>query len=137
MQCLKAAAGAGADCLVLCDTNGGTFPSDVYRIVSEVVRQFSIPIGIHCHNDSGMAVANSLIAVESGAVQVQGTVNGYGERCGNASLCTIIPNLQLKWNASCTGNQIKNLSALSRYVSELANLAHNERDPYGTLCICT
>jgi 2-isopropylmalate synthase len=131
LECLKAAAEAGADCLVLCDTNGGSFPSDISRTVSEAAGHFSIPIGIHCHNDSGMAVANSLMAVESGAVHVQGTINGYGERCGNANLCTIIPNLQLKRNIRCIPEeQMENLSAVSRYVSELANMVPNERAPY-------
>jgi 2-isopropylmalate synthase len=131
LKCLEAAAEAGADCLVLCDTNGGTFPSEIGRIVSHVAEEFSIPLGIHCHNDTGMAVANSIMAVESGAVHVQGTINGYGERCGNANLCTIIPNLQLKRNYNCIPEeQMKNLSAVSRYVSEIANMAHNERAPY-------
>ena len=116
---------------MLCDTNGGTFPSEIGRIVSHVAEEFSIPLGIHCHNDTGMAVANSIMAVESGAVHVQGTINGYGERCGNANLCTIIPNLQLKRNYNCIPEeQMKNLSAVSRYVSEIANMAHNERAPY-------
>ncbi len=131
VECLKVAAEAGADCLVLCDTNGGTFPSDISKIVSQLTKEVSTPLGIHCHNDTGMAVANSIMAVESGAVHVQGTINGYGERCGNANLCTIIPNLQLKWRANCIPEeQMKNLSAVSRYVSELANMAHNERAPY-------
>jgi len=131
IRCLAAAAQAGADCLVLCDTNGGTFPSEINRIVSHVKNEFSVAIGIHCHNDTGMAVANSIMAVESGATHVQGTINGYGERCGNANLCTIIPNLQLKRNLNCIPEeQMKNLSAVSRYISEIANMAHNERAPY-------
>ncbi len=135
IECLRAAAEAGADWLVLCDTNGGTFPSDIHSIVSRVVRQFSVPIGIHCHNDGGMGVANSQMAVEAGAIQVQGTINGYGERCGNANLCTIIANLQLKKGLQCIPEeQMENLSSVSRYVSELANLALNERDPYVGNC---
>ena len=131
LESLKAAADAGADWLVLCDTNGGTFPTDIARVVEVVTRQFTIPIGIHCHNDGGMAVANTLLAVDQGATQVQGTINGYGERCGNANLCTIIPNLQLKGGYHCIPEeQMENLSTVSRYVSELANLALNERDPY-------
>jgi 2-isopropylmalate synthase len=131
MLCLQTAAEAGADWLVLCDTNGGAFPADIGSIVKEAVQRFPVPIGIHCHNDGGMAVANSILAVQNGAVQVQGTINGYGERCGNANLCTIIPNLQLKGGMDCIPiEQMENLSAVSRYVSELANLAPNERDPY-------
>lgn len=135
LECLRTAAQAGADALVLCDTNGGAFPMDLSSVVSKVTKQFSIPVGIHCHNDGGMAVANSLMAVEAGAVHVQGTINGYGERSGNANLCTIIPNLQLKRGLGCIPEeQMENLSAVSRYVSELANLAPNERDPYVGRC---
>jgi len=131
LEALNAAVEAGADWLVLCDTNGGSFPSEVARIVREVSELFSLPIGIHCHNDSGMAVANSVIAVENGAVQVQGTFNGYGERCGNANLCCIIPNLQLKMGYDCIpAEEMCNLTAASRYVSEVANMAFNEHDPY-------
>jgi len=128
---LEAAVQGGADWLALCDTNGGAFPSEIYEIVKTVGERFSIPIGIHCHNDGGMGVANSVAAVEMGALQVQGTINGYGERCGNANLCTIIPNLQLKRGFSCipTANMEK-LTSLSRYVSELANLTFSDRDPY-------
>jgi len=135
MECLKAAADAGADWLVLCDTNGGAFPSDIENIVKTVVQKFDIPIGIHCHNDGGMGVANSIMAVQGGATQVQGTINGYGERCGNANLCTIIPNLQLKMGMDCIPKeQMENISAVSRYISELANLAPNEREPYVGNC---
>jgi 2-isopropylmalate synthase len=131
MECLRAAASAGADWLVLCDTNGGAFPIDMGNIVKEAAARFDVPLGIHCHNDGGMAVANTIVAVQNGAVQVQGTINGYGERCGNANLCTIIPNLQLKFGMDCIpSEQMENLSAVSRYVSELANMAPNERDPY-------
>lgn len=135
MECLRAAADAGADWLVLCDTNGGAFPTQVADAVKTAASAFKVPIGIHCHNDSGMAVANSILAVENGALQVQGTFNGYGERCGNANLCTIIPNLQIKGGYACVPNeQIEKLTAAARYVSELANLAHNERDPYVGNC---
>lgn len=128
---LEAAAEGGADWLVLCDTNGGAFPSEIYEIVKVVKERFSLSIGIHCHNDGGMGVANSIAAVEMGAVQVQGTINGYGERCGNANLCTIIPNLQLKQGFSCIPNSsMEKLTSVSRYVCELANLIFNERDPY-------
>ncbi|MFO7295437.1 MAG: citramalate synthase [Clostridia bacterium] len=136
LKTLEIAAQAGADWLVLCDTNGGSFPSEIAEIVKVVVGKFSsIPIGIHCHNDSGMAVANSIMAVEQGAVQVQGTFNGYGERCGNANLCTIIPNLQLKRNYYCVPpHSIAGLVNVSRYISEMANMAPNERDPYVGNC---
>src|ERR1017187_9939379 len=92
MQTLVAAAEAGADSLCLCDTNGGTFPNDISAISGTVVNRFNVPIGIHCHNDCGLAVANSMAAVQAGATLVQGTINGIGERCGNANLCSIIPN---------------------------------------------
>ncbi|HZK34396.1 MAG TPA: citramalate synthase, partial [Bacillota bacterium] len=131
IKCLERAKEAGAECLVLCETNGGAFPSEISRIISEVAARIDAPLGIHCHNDGGMAVANSIVAAESGAVQVQGTINGFGERCGNANLCTIIPNLQLKQNMTCVPEeQLKNLARVSRYISELANLAHDERAPY-------
>jgi len=131
MKSLQAAYDAGADCLCLCDTNGGTFPLNIQKITSEVVNRFDIAIGIHTHNDNGMAVANSIIAVEAGAIQVQGTVNGFGERCGNANLCTIIPNLQLKMKYSCIPeeNMVK-LTHTARYVSEIANVIHDEKSPY-------
>jgi 2-isopropylmalate synthase len=135
MKTLEAAAEAGADWLVLCDTNGGAFSSEVAIVVEKIARRFSIPIGIHCHNDNGMAVANSIIGVEMGATQVQGTINGYGERCGNANLCTIIPNLQLKRDFCCIPSEnMAELVSLSRYISELANMSHNEREPYVGNC---
>jgi len=128
---LKAAEKAGADWLVLCDTNGGFFPSEISVIVQNVSEILKTPIGIHSHNDCGMAVANSIMAVQSGASQVQGTINGYGERCGNANLCTIVPNLQLKQKyhliADC---KMADITKLSRFVSEAANKGHNEYEPY-------
>jgi len=128
---LKAATEGGADWLVLCDTNGGTFVSEIYEIVKHVRERFGVPLGIHCHNDGGMGVANSIAAVEIGATQVQGTINGYGERCGNANLCTIIPNLQLKLGFECIpAENMEQLTLVSRFLSELANMAFNERDPY-------
>ena len=131
LRTLKVAKEAGASCLVLCDTNGGSFPDEIGQIVAKVASQLDVPLGIHCHNDGGMAVANSIMAVENGAVQVQGTINGFGERCGNANLSTIIPNLQLKRGYFCVPeDQMKRLVDLSRYVSELANLAPDERAPY-------
>jgi len=123
LQTLAAASDAGADVLVLCDTNGGSLPSLVRVVVAEVQQATSTPLGIHAHNDSEMAVANSLVAVESGIRHVQGTINGYGERCGNANLCSVIPGLQLKMGIRCvTDEQLHTLTETSRYVSELANL---------------
>ena len=131
MKVLDVAAGAGADWLVLCDTNGGTFPSDIESIVDKVVGEFDIPIGIHCHDDGGMAIANSIVAIEHGAAQVQGTMNGYGERCGNANLSVIIPNLQLKMGRDCIPKKrLKTLTSVSRYVDEIANLQPDESMPY-------
>jgi len=95
LSSLQAAAKSGADWIVLCDTNGGTMPSEVTKITQEVHKKIKIPLGIHAHNDSECAVANSMAAVEAGATQIQGTINGYGERCGNANLCSVIPNLIL------------------------------------------
>ncbi len=131
LNCLQAAGEAGADCLVLCDTNGGTLPHEMRRIVGDVLKNVTKPVGIHAHNDSECAVANSIIAVELGASQVQGTINGYGERCGNANLCSIIPNLQIKLGIRCVDDgQIKKLRDVSRYVNEIANLRHFRRQPY-------
>jgi len=131
MQTLSAAAEAGADCLCLCDTNGGTFPADIFSITQKVAAAFKVQIGIHCHNDSEMAVANSMMAVQAGATQVQGTINGIGERCGNANLCSIIPNLQLKMGLQCLPqDRLQHLTSVARFVSEVANMTHNEKAPY-------
>ncbi|MCG8500830.1 MAG: citramalate synthase [Firmicutes bacterium] len=130
-QALQAAVDGGADSLVLCDTNGGCFPLEISEITKEVCKRFDVPVGIHCHNDTGMAVANSIVAVQAGARQVQGTFNGFGERCGNADLCTIIPNLQIKLGIPCIApDKIENITSAARFVSEIANVAHNERAPY-------
>jgi len=127
LKTLEAAANAGASVLVLCDTNGGTMPSEVKKMVEVVVDRFDIPVGIHTHNDSGCAVANSIMAIEGGATHVQGTINGIGERCGNADLCVVIPDLQLKMNHSCVPeDQLSQLRDLSHFVDEIANL-----DPVG------
>ncbi len=131
VQTLLAAEGAGADCLVLCDTNGGALPHEVEEIIARVKRVIATPFGIHAHNDSETAVANSLAAIRMGAVQVHGTINGYGERCGNANLCTIIPTLKLKLGIDCVSDaSLSRLRDLSRYVDELANLPHRKRQPY-------
>ncbi len=128
---LAVAASAGAEILVLCDTNGGTLPWEVAEIVREVKKNINTPLGIHTHNDSGTATASSLMAVREGCVQVQGTINGYGERCGNANLCTIIPDLQLKMGYRCIADEkLQHLTSVSRYVSELANMKHQKNLPF-------
>ncbi|WP_438432047.1 citramalate synthase [Gorillibacterium sp. sgz500922] len=130
LSVLRTAAEAGADWLVLCDTNGGTMPGEVQQIVSAAA-ELSVPIGIHTHNDCELAVANALSAVQAGARMVQGTINGYGERCGNANLCSVLPNLQLKLGFACLpeGN-LKHLAATARYVSEIANAHMPLNQPY-------
>jgi len=131
LKCLLSAQDAGADCLVLCDTNGGSLPSEVGTIVEKVIKGVTTPLGIHSHNDAECAVANSVIAVENGAVHVQGTMNGLGERCGNANLCSVLPTLQLKLDMDCiTPEQLVRLRDVSRYVNELANLRHFKRQPF-------
>lgn len=131
LDTLRAAAEAGADTIVLCDTNGGTLPGEVSKIVHAVRKEISTELGIHAHNDSELAVANTLVAVEAGCRHVQGTINGYGERCGNANLCSVIPNLQLKQGYDCIpSDQIRNLVPVSRFVSEVANLNPDNRLPY-------
>ena len=131
IQCLEAAAIAGADCLALCDTNGGTLPHDISRIVIEVAEHVSVPLGIHVHNDVETAVAGSLAAIQAGAVQVQGTINGYGERCGNANLLSIIANLQLKMGVQCVQpEQIARMTEVSRFVSEVVNIPLADNQPY-------
>lgn len=119
---LAAAVEGGVSTLVLCDTNGGQMPQDIRDAVAMTVERFGVPVGIHCHNDVDMAVASTIMAVQAGAAQVQGTVNGYGERCGNANLCSVIPNLSFKLGLeTIPGENMKRLTELSRYVSEVAN----------------
>lgn len=131
MQALAAATEAGAAVLVLCDTNGGTLPTTVAAVVAEVQKAAGVPVGIHAHNDGEVAVANTLVAVESGASHVQGTINGYGERCGNANLCSVIPALKLKMGYDCvTDEQLHSLTEMACYVSELANLSLYPQQPY-------
>ncbi|HEY9826519.1 MAG TPA: citramalate synthase [Stenomitos sp.] len=136
LQTLETAIAAGAEWVVLCDTNGGTLPHKVAANVAEVqthlmAGQYACQLGIHAHNDAGMAAANSLLAVQQGVRMVQGTINGYGERCGNANLCTLIPNLQLKLPYTCiTEAQLATLASVSRLVSEIVNLAPNEQAPF-------
>ncbi|MBV9762305.1 MAG: citramalate synthase [Acidobacteriaceae bacterium] len=123
LRTLEAAQAAGADVLCLCDTNGGTLPPRLLEIVEQVRARFDGVLGIHCHNDSEVAVANTLLAVEAGVTHIQGCINGYGERCGNANLCSILPNLELKLGHTTIGpDSLKNLTQLARFVSELANL---------------
>lgn len=125
LQTLLAAERGGADILVLCDTNGGTLPTTLSSIIGATKALLSTPLGIHAHNDSEVAVANTLAAVDCGCVHVQGTINGYGERCGNANLCSIIPNLQLKKTYVCVPEEsLDKLTSLSNFVSEVANLSH-------------
>ncbi|MCA1926970.1 MAG: citramalate synthase [Calditerrivibrio sp.] len=132
IKTLKAAIDAKADCLVLCDTNGGTMPDEIVTIIEEVKKEIGdYPLGIHCHNDSDCAVANSILAVRHGIIHVQGTINGYGERCGNANLCSIIPNLKLKYGFDVVSDeQLKKLVKISRLINELGNLKHNIHQPY-------
>jgi len=129
---IQAAISGGADIIVLCDTNGGTMVSDLREIVEAVRKSFpNIPLGIHTHNDCGLAIANSLAAVEAGAAMVQGTINGYGERCGNADLISVIANLQLKLGRKCLdGSKIEHLTEVSRYVSDIANIPPLNERPF-------
>ncbi|HEY8449900.1 MAG TPA: citramalate synthase, partial [Bacillota bacterium] len=128
---LEAAAEGGADWLVLCDTNGGTLPRELARIVAAVRDSCRRPLGIHCHDDAGLAVANSLAAVEEGCTMVQGTINGYGERCGNANLITVAANLQLKLGVRCLPDEaMAGLTELSHFAARLVNLSHREEWPY-------
>lgn len=123
MAALTAAVEGGADTIVLCDTNGGSLPEEIHSAVRMVKERFKARVGIHCHNDGDMAVANSIAAVQTGAAQVQGTINGYGERCGNANLCSVIPNLSLKCGLeTIPRDSINKLTELSRYVAEVANM---------------
>jgi 2-isopropylmalate synthase len=131
LETLRAAIRGGAETLVLCDTNGGSLPWQVEQVVRAVAAATGHPLGIHCHDDTGCGVANSLAAVRGGAVQVQGTINGYGERCGNANLCTVIPDLLLKLGRSCVSPPaLGELYELSHYVAEVANVAPDEQMPY-------
>jgi 2-isopropylmalate synthase len=123
LRTIHAAVRGGADVVVFCDTNGGSLPNEVHRIVTEAMKDLSVPTGIHTHNDCGLALANSLAAVQAGVTMVQGTINGYGERCGNTDLVTVMGNLQIKMGYDCVGEgKLKKLRELSRYVSEVANV---------------
>jgi len=134
LECLRAAASAGAETVTCCDTNGGSLPDRITTAMSAVVGELSasgVRVGIHCHDDAGCAVANSLAAVAAGATHVQGTMNGYGERCGNANLVTIIPNLQLKLGYDClTEQQLSSLTATAHFLDELLNFTPDPDQPY-------
>ena len=131
LRTLEAAKNAGADVLVLCDTNGGMLTSRLAQVCAEVRRRFDGVLGIHTHNDSGVGVANALAAVEQGFAHVQGCINGYGERCGNANLTTIIANLELKMEHTTIGkDRLASLTAASRFIAELANLPMRGDQPY-------
>jgi 2-isopropylmalate synthase len=131
LACLKAAEEGGADWIVLCETNGGRLPGDIRDAFNHVNQSIKTPLGIHCHNDGELAVANTLAAVEMGATQVQGTINGFGERCGNMNLISVIANLQLKMGKKCvTPAQLKKLREISLLFYELANIHPNKRQAY-------
>lgn len=131
MSAAKAAAEAGAECIVLCDTNGGMMPEQIKVIVSRVKREVGCRIGIHCHNDSGLAVANTIAAVNYGASDIQGTFCGIGERCGNTNLCTVIPDLQIKLGYNLLPRQkLRMLAPTARAIADIANILFDERSPY-------
>jgi 2-isopropylmalate synthase len=128
LETLRAAAAGKPQRIVLCDTNGGSLPETVARVTREVLEQIDVPLGIHCHNDGELAVANSLAAIAAGASHVQGTINGYGERCGNANLCAVIPNLELKLGREAIGaERLKRLRDTSRFISAIANVSVDTR----------
>ncbi|MDR2437176.1 MAG: citramalate synthase [Endomicrobium sp.] len=132
LKVIGTAIDAGADIICLCETNGGMIPSDIETIFQETLKKFpDAKFGIHAHNDSACAVANSIVAAERGCLLVQGTINGIGERCGNANLCSIIPALQVKKCYECIPKKkLKKISELSRYINEISNLIPNDADPY-------
>lgn len=131
LRCLATAENAGAHAICLCDTNGGTLTSEIFSVVKQIRPHVKVMLGIHCHNDAGVAVANSLAAVEAGAEMVQGTINGYGERCGNADLIPIIANLKLKLGVDCiTQEKLKELTKVSHFVSEISNMKQKTEQPY-------
>jgi 2-isopropylmalate synthase len=131
LRTVNAAVRGGADVVVFCDTNGGSLPNEVHRIVSDAMRDLPVPAGIHAHNDCGLALANSLAAVQAGVIMVQGTINGYGERCGNTDLVAAIGNLQIKMGYDCVDQEkLKKLRELSRYVSEVANVPPYKQAPF-------
>lgn len=131
LACLKTAEEAGASCVSLCETNGGALPSEVYKYTAAAVAHVGITVGIHAHNDSGMAVADSIAAIQAGATHMQGTINGLGERCGNANICTIIPIVEIKMGLRCVPKgALGKLTELSRYFDDIANLIPDDRQPF-------
>jgi 2-isopropylmalate synthase len=131
LDTIKAAAKAGADRVILCDTNGGVMPPELRAAVSAARSAVSTPLGIHVHNDTELAVANSILALEEGCIHVQGCINGYGERCGNANLCSLVPDLQIKLGYECLpAEKLGKLTEAARLVSEIANLAPDPHQPY-------
>jgi 2-isopropylmalate synthase len=131
LECIRVAADAGATLICLCDTRGGSLPAQITAAVTAAKGAVDVPLGIHCHNDAELAVANSLAAIEAGCVQVQGTVNGVGERCGNANLISIIANLQLKMGYSCVKpEKLRGITELSHFVDELANREPQKSQAY-------
>lgn len=131
MKTLRAAADAGANWIILCDTNGGTLPEEVIEIIARVKQEINVPLGIHAHNDGELAVANTLSAVRAGARQVHVTINGFGERCGNANLCSVIPNLMLKYKYEVIAlEKLKHITETARFISEMANVAMPVNMPY-------
>lgn len=131
LKVIKEAERAGADWIVLCDTNGGSMPWEVHSIFETVAGEIKTKLGVHTHNDSELGVANALAAVKAGALQVQGTVNGYGERCGNCNLVSVVPNLKLKMGLDCLSDEhMKKLKDLSAFVDELANRSHWNHQPF-------
>jgi 2-isopropylmalate synthase len=131
LKTVEAAITGGADTVILCDTNGGTLPHDIHSTMKRVTSQIALPVGIHAHDDGGLALANAIAAVQAGATMVQGTINGYGERCGNTDLISAIGNLQLKMGYACIGpEKLNRLTELSRYVSEVANVPPLNQRPF-------
>src|SRR3990167_5502885 len=131
IECLRAAQEGGADWIVLCDPSGGRLPSDIRAAITALAGEITTPLGIHCHNDGELAVANTMAGVEMGLTQVQGTINGFGERCGNMNLISVIGNLQLKMGKRCvTPAQLKKLREVSQLFYELANIQPNKRQAY-------
>ncbi|MFA5142918.1 MAG: citramalate synthase [Candidatus Omnitrophota bacterium] len=131
LKTLKAAGKSGADRIILCDTNGGTITSQVFEIVEEVKNVIKTPLGIHAHNDADMAVANSIAAIQAGCIQVHGTINGYGERCGNANLVSIIGNLKTKLDVDCVSDlELRTLTEAARFIAEISNLKMSDNAPF-------
>jgi len=131
LEVLRTAESAGAEAIILCDTNGGTLPDKIGVAVREVSKNINVKLGIHCHDDAGLSAASTIEAVKNGASHIQGTVNGLGERCGNADLCVLIANLQLKLNYDCVQpDKLKNLTGLARLIAEISNVAFNESTPF-------